>query len=151
MATTWKSTPKLCKINLFEHFMPLETLVLGVKHTETNVENGQKLPIYHHIITRLPHSKKKWYPSLFSSLKMTTIFMAKHRLFSLKLTNQQWQTQNYSISLFSNCFKSCYGHPIQTSLSQNWWRRVKNYNVLLFIGKHKFVDLLHKCPFIFEF
>ncbi len=28
MATTWKSTPKWTKINLFEHFIPVEILVI---------------------------------------------------------------------------------------------------------------------------
>ncbi len=30
MATTCKSTPELYKINLFEHFIPGEILVIGV-------------------------------------------------------------------------------------------------------------------------
>ncbi len=36
----------LCNINLFEHFLPYETLVAGgLIHTETNVENNRKLPM----------------------------------------------------------------------------------------------------------
>ncbi len=39
MATTWKSTPELCTINLFEHFWPLEILVIGGwTYTESNIK-----------------------------------------------------------------------------------------------------------------
>ncbi len=40
-----KKHPKLCKINLFEHILPVETLVIGgLTHTESNVETDWKLP-----------------------------------------------------------------------------------------------------------
>ncbi len=44
-----KEHSELYKINLFEHFLPLETLVVrGQTHTEINVENEQKLSFSHH-------------------------------------------------------------------------------------------------------
>ncbi len=48
MATMSKSTPELSKINLFEHFIPIEILVIGGSqqdtHTESNVKGERKLP-----------------------------------------------------------------------------------------------------------
>ncbi len=45
MATTSKSTPELCKINLFKHFLLVQILVIGgYTRTESNVEIDQKLP-----------------------------------------------------------------------------------------------------------
>ncbi len=40
-----KNTPELSKINLFEHFILVEILVIGGKtHTESNVKSDRKLP-----------------------------------------------------------------------------------------------------------
>ncbi len=45
MVTTWKSTPELCKINLFEYFWPVEIVVIGGwTYTESNIKGHQKLP-----------------------------------------------------------------------------------------------------------
>ncbi len=46
MATTWKSTPELCKINLFEHFWSAEILVIGgLTYTESNIKSHRKLAL----------------------------------------------------------------------------------------------------------
>ena len=40
-----KKHPELCKINLCEHFLSLETLAVGgLTHTKSNMKNEQKLP-----------------------------------------------------------------------------------------------------------
>ncbi len=44
MATMWKNTPQLCKINLFENFWEVEILVIGGwTYTESNIKNHWKL------------------------------------------------------------------------------------------------------------
>ncbi len=40
-----KEHPELSKINLFDHFVPVEILVIwGSTHTESNVKSERKLP-----------------------------------------------------------------------------------------------------------
>ncbi len=42
MATTWKSTPELCTINLFEHFWTI-LVIRGSTYTESNIKSHSKL------------------------------------------------------------------------------------------------------------
>ncbi len=43
-ATMWKSTPQLYKIHLFEHFWPVEILVItGWTYTESSIKSHLKL------------------------------------------------------------------------------------------------------------
>ncbi len=72
MVTTWKSTPELCKIYLFEHFWPVEILVIGGwTYTESNIKSHWKLRFesQKYIIAQYLQSEyyvaAMWQPSLF--------------------------------------------------------------------------------------
>ncbi len=134
---------KQCPLIVYNTQMARNTIAKNIRRYQFYDQSNHDVPLLDlkggcHVETQVGYSPgslthwKKWYPSLFSSLKMTPFFAAKHWLFSSKWPPFHGKTLDIKINPFFSKFTE-----VSTKIPP-------------FSRKMRILDFLQKYPFIHE-